>query len=132
MRKLLLLVATAAAVPAVAAPFAFASTASVGITLKEFKVIPTVASTKAGKVTFKIKNKGALAHEFVVVKTSLPAAKLPVKGDRVTLKPLAKAGPFNPGAGKSLSLTLKSGKYVLFCNIAGHYKAGQRVAFTVR
>jgi uncharacterized cupredoxin-like copper-binding protein len=130
MRKLVLVAAAAAAV-ATAVPLALASNASVGVTLKEFKVTPSVASVKAGKVTFKIANKGALAHELVVVKTSLAAAKLPVKNNVVTLRPLAKVGPFKPGQGGTLSVALKAGKYVLYCNVKGHYQAGQRVAFTV-
>ena len=131
MRKLLVIAATLAVALAVAVPVALATT-SVGITLKEFKVVPTVASVKAGKVTFKIKNAGALQHELVVVKTKLAASKLPVKNGKVSLKPVAQAGPFGPGKGGSLSATLKPGAYVLFCNVKGHYQAGQRVAFTVR
>ena len=78
---------------------------------------PSTTSVKAGKVTFKIKNKGALDHTFVIVKTSLAASKLPVKNDKVTLKPLKDVGPFKPGKGGTLTLTLKPGKYVLYCNI---------------
>ena len=38
------------------------------------------------------------------------------------------------GAGKAagLTLTLKAGKYVLLCNVAGHYQAGQRIGFVVK
>ena len=132
MRKLVLLAAAAAAAGAVAAPFALGANSTVGVTLKEFKVIPSAASVKAGNVTFKISNKGALDHEFVIVKTSLNPAKLPVKDDLVTLKPLKKVGPFKPGKGGTLSVSLKAGKYVLYCNVKGHYGFGQRVAFTVK
>lgn len=130
MRKLVPIVVAAVAL-AVIVPTAFAAT-SVGVTLKEFKVSPTVSSAKPGKVTFKIKNRGALDHELVVIKTNLAATKLPVKGGKVSLKPVAQAGPFGPGKGSSLTVSLKAGKYVLICNVKGHYQAGQRVAFTVR
>jgi uncharacterized cupredoxin-like copper-binding protein len=37
----------------------------------------------------------------------------------------------HPGKTRSTTLTLKAGKYVLFCNEAGHFKAGMYGAFTV-
>lgn len=134
MRKLVLLAATATATIGIAVPLAVASAtaATVKITEKEFKMTPSATSVAAGKVTFKIKNAGALDHTFDIVKTSLPVAKLPVKHDRVTLKLLATSGPFKPGKSGTLNITLTPGKYVLFCNVAGHYKAGQRLAFTVK
>ncbi len=58
--------------------------------------------------------------------------KLPVKGAKVSLKPLGRISPLKPGTSKTLRLTLKPGRYVLYCNVAGHYQAGQRIAFTVR
>jgi uncharacterized cupredoxin-like copper-binding protein len=132
MRKLVVLAAAASAATAVAVPLALAAGTTVNVTEKEFKITPSATSAKSGKVTFKIKNKGALDHTFDVYRTSLPVAKLPVKQDRVTLKPLATSGPFKPGKGGTLTVTLKPGKYVLLCNVAGHYKAGQRIAFTVK
>jgi uncharacterized cupredoxin-like copper-binding protein len=132
MRKLVVLAAAASAATAVAVPLALAAGTTVNVTEKEFKITPSATSAKGGKVTFKIKNKGALDHTFDVYRTSLPVAKLPVKQDRVTLKPLATSGPFKPGKGGTLTVTLKPGKYVLLCNVAGHYKAGQRIAFTVK
>jgi len=131
MRKLVPLAAAAIAT-AVLAPLALGAGSTVGITLKEFSVKPSAPSVKAGSVTFKIANKGALDHEFVIVKTALPATKLPVQNDVVTLKPLKKAGPFKPGKGGSLTVSLKPGKYVLYCNVKGHYGFGQRIAFTVK
>ena len=132
MRKLVLLGAAAVAV-AVIVPLALASTwgTTVSVAEKEFKVTPSTTSVKAGTVTFTIKNKGALDHTFVIVKTSLAASKLPVKNAQVTLKPLKEVGPFKPGKGGTLTVTLKPGKFVLYCNIKAHYSAGQRVAFTV-
>jgi len=134
MRKLVLPAAVAAVAVAVGVPIALgsASGTTVRITEKEFKVSPSVKSVKAGSVTFKIKNAGLLSHTFVIVKTSLPAAKLPVKNNRVTLKPIKDVGPFKPGKGGTLTLSLKPGKYVLYCNIKAHYGAGQHVAFTVK
>ena len=133
MRKLVLPAVAATVAIAVGVPIALASSSgtSVSVTEKEFKVTPSVKSVKAGSVTFKIKNRGLLDHTFAIVKTSIAASKLPVKNDRVTLKPIKDVGPFKPGKGGTLTLNLKPGKYVLYCNIKGHYKGGQRIAFTV-
>jgi uncharacterized cupredoxin-like copper-binding protein len=134
MRKLILIGGVAIVAGALAIPGAFGHTAKtmVSVKLKEFKVLPSTASAKAGPVAFKVTNTGALAHEFVIVKTILPANKLPVKANRVTLKPLGKVGPFQPRKGGALVLSLKAGKYVLYCNIAGHYQAGQWARFAVK
>jgi uncharacterized cupredoxin-like copper-binding protein len=135
MRKLVLIGVMAAVAAALAIPAAFGRSDKtiVAVKLKEFKVLPAPISAKAGPVAFKVKNVGALAHEFVIVKTNLPPGKLPVKANRVTLKPLGKIGPFQPGKGGALVLSLKAGKYVLYCNVAGHYKpGGQYAAFVVK
>ena len=117
-----------------AAPGASGRTAKtvVAVKLKEFKLVPVPTFAKAGPVAFTVKNIGKLDHEFVIVRTNLPAGKLPVKAGRVTLKPLGKVGPFKPGKGGALALSLKTGKYVLFCNVAGHYGAGQYARFVVK
>jgi uncharacterized cupredoxin-like copper-binding protein len=36
-----------------------------------------------------------------------------------------------PGQSGRVTLRLKPGKYELFCNVPGHYAAGQHTVFTV-
>ena len=81
MRKLVLLAAAGAVAVGIAVPLALASASAstVKITEKEFKITPSPTSVAAGKVTFKIKNAGALDHTFDVVKTSL--ARLEAAGE---------------------------------------------------
>lgn len=38
---------------------------------------------------------------------------------------------FKPGLTKRITLTLKPGKYVLLCNVPGHYKRGQAISLVV-
>lgn len=110
-----------------------ASTAKVRVTLVEFKVLPSPTAVAAGTVTFVVKDAGKLSHEFVVLKTSKPAAKLPVNGmTAVETGRVGKIPTFGPGQSRTLTLTLTRGHYVLICNLPGHYKAGQLVDFTVR
>jgi uncharacterized cupredoxin-like copper-binding protein len=101
---------------------------------KEFKILPATAAAKAGKVTFSVRNTGKIAHEFIVLKTALAPAKLPVKGAKAVLvgKVLGQLKSVAPGKTSKLILTLPKGKYVLLCNLPAHYQAGQRAAFTVK
>ena len=133
MRKLALAFVALAMAAVAASPIgASPSKTLVKVQLKEFKVLPAPGSAKSGPVAFSVKNTGKIDHELVVLKTNLPPAKLPVKGSKAVEKGLVgRVGPLKAGASKTLGLTLKTGKYVLLCNVPGHYQAGQRTGFTV-
>ena len=111
-----------------------ASTAStVTVRLKEWKVVPSVASVRAGKITFVARNVGQLDHNLVVLRTKLAPGKLPVVGASAEeVGRVGKTPVFSPRQTRRLALTLKAGKYVLICNVPGHYKAGMFVGFRVR
>jgi uncharacterized cupredoxin-like copper-binding protein len=119
--------------PAAAAPApAPAAVASLGVTLKEFTVTPGSTVGRAGRVTFKVSNAGAVAHEFVVLRTNTPAAGL-LKGAKASeAGNVGETGDMKVGATKTLVLNLKAGHYALICNLPGHYQAGQHTDFTVR
>ena len=111
---------------------------NVEVTLGEDKgklfVRPGVASVAAGTVTFAAKNQGTMPHELVVLRTDLDPGKLP-QGDGGMAKEVGRVGEvpqMAPGsATQYLTLDLKPGKYVLLCNVPGHYGLGQYAAFTV-
>ena len=106
---------------------------SVGVVLKEWKLIPSAATVRAGKVTFRVANRGTMEHEFVVLRTDRHHHVLPVKA--AVAAETGRQGEISsiaPGKVRSLTLTLKPGKYVLICNLLGHYKAGQYAALRVR
>ena len=126
MRKLIV-GATLLAVAALVVPIALgAGGSNVAVQLKEFKLTPKPVSVKAGKVTFTVKNVGKVEHEMVVLKTNVPPGKLPIgAGSRVSENTsVGEVGEVHPGQTKKVTLALKPGKYVLICNLAGHYKAG--------
>jgi uncharacterized cupredoxin-like copper-binding protein len=105
---------------------------TVRVTEKEFTLKAVPARATPGRVTFVVRNTGKLDHELVVVKTNRAPAKLPVKGTKASeAGRVAKIPPFKPGKTKQLAVSLKAGKYVLFCNVAGHYKSGQFAGFRV-
>ena len=93
-------------------------------------------SVNSGKVTFTVTNAGTLVHEFAVLKTDLPADKLPA--DPAKPGQVKEDGNVGEVADlalketKDLSLDLKPGQYVLICNVVGHYGTGMHVAFTVK
>jgi uncharacterized cupredoxin-like copper-binding protein len=115
---------------------ASASGSATGVTvkLKEFKILPSATTVKAGKVAFTVTNVGKINHEMVVMKSNLPPGKLPVNAHhRVPEKGVVgEAGDIHPGQTKKVTLSLPPGKYVLLCNIAGHYAAGQRSGFVTK
>jgi uncharacterized cupredoxin-like copper-binding protein len=92
---------------------------------------------KAGPVQFVVKNVSTgMDHELLLVKTDLAPEALPrdnrgVSIDENQLTGIEELGDLQPGQSKSTDLTLKPGKYLLFCNEAGHFKAGMYAAFTV-
>jgi uncharacterized cupredoxin-like copper-binding protein len=133
VRKLALLAGTLVVAAIVASPIvASASKSAVKVQLKEFKVLPSPLKAKRGAVSFLVRNTGKINHEFVVLRTKLAPSKLPVKsGKAVETGRVGKVRAFKPGASRTLTLTLKAGKYVLLCNLPGHYQAGQRIGFAV-
>jgi uncharacterized cupredoxin-like copper-binding protein len=124
----------ATATPAPAA--ASASPGAVAVTETEYALKPATTTAKAGKVTFDVKNAGAIPHEFVVLKTKKPAAGL-LKGQEADeAGNVGEIGNIAPGQSKSVSLKLKPGHYSLICNLPGHYmpggQAGMLADFTVQ
>lgn len=116
------------------APATDARTAAANVTvrLNEWKVIPSVVRVRAGKVTFVARNVGQLDHNLVVLRTKRAPAKLPIAG--AGAKEVGRVGKtpvLRPRQTRRLSLRLKAGKYVLICNVAGHYQAGMFVGFRV-
>ena len=110
------------------------STTTLDVTLKDFTVEPILTSTSAGAVTFKVKNKGKVAHDFLVIRTDLPVEGLPVQGgavvpDGTTVNVLGVSNTLLPGASDKVPVDLVPGAYVLICNIPTHYELGMRTAF---
>ena len=92
---------------------------------------------KPGKVEFDVKNVSTTEdHELLLVQTDLAPSDFPLdaSGTRVDedkFKGLKELGDIHPGKSRKTTLRLKAGKYVLFCNEEGHFKAGMFTPFTV-
>ncbi|MBJ7348846.1 MAG: hypothetical protein JHC87_09790 [Thermoleophilaceae bacterium] len=113
-----------------------AASGNIAVSMAEFSVTPTPASGTAGEVNFDVTNDGKLKHEFIVAQTELAPDALPVddKGDvdeeGEGLKVIGEIPDVPVGETVSKKFDMPAGKYVLFCNIEGHYKGGQTVGFT--
>jgi uncharacterized cupredoxin-like copper-binding protein len=133
MRAFVLMAAALALAVVVGNAVAAASATTSKVTLTEFKVKPKPASAKAGKVTFAVKNAGSAVHELVVLRTNIAPGKLPVKNGRAVEKgKVGEVSNLRPGKTGKLTRALKKGKYVLLCNVPGHYQAGQFTGFRVK
>ena len=105
--------------------------------LSEWTVSPDVTTVAAGSVSFTASNAGRTDHELVVLKTDRAPDKLVSDSARVdeaasgTVVGEIEEG-LAVGGSRTASFDLQPGKYVLFCNLLGHYDAGMSVALTVR
>ena len=96
--------------------------------LGEYWIAPSASSVRAGKVTFVATNVGKLPHELMV-------ERMPIKFDS-PMHPTEDAAQgmiedMDAGATGRMTVDLRPGTYMLFCNITGHYAAGQHTVFKV-
>jgi uncharacterized cupredoxin-like copper-binding protein len=91
--------------------------------------IKVQTNVTAGDVVFVVHNQGPDDHELIVVPA--PAGDLPLRGSGLTVaeesfkpEPLGVLEPGAPGSDRKLQLHLQPGRYVLFCNMSGHYLGG--------
>ncbi|HVY51854.1 MAG TPA: sulfocyanin-like copper-binding protein [Devosia sp.] len=95
------------------------------------------ATAKAGVVTFHVTNTSKdTVHEMIVMYLADPSKPLPylaaesrVDEDKAGDK--GEVSELDPGASGSLTVALKPGKYLLICNVPGHFAAGMWTQFEV-
>jgi plastocyanin len=74
-------------------------------------------TAKAGKVSFNFTNMAPLGHNFTIQKGASGA--------------VVGATPTFQGGAKTLTVTLKPGKYTFFCSVPGHRQGGMVGTLTV-
>lgn len=150
MRILVLLLVIAAAGGLLAAGGSDAKAArALGVSLAEWTLEADRKTVPAGAVTITTRNAGRLEHELSIVRTDLPADKLPQGLEGVSYKLAGKLylgkqhehesldrgtlvnGHIRPGGARRDVVRLDPGRYVLLCNIPGHYGSGQRTVLRV-
>jgi hypothetical protein len=103
------------------------------VTGTDFDLIADATSAPEGDVTFSISNEGGIDHDFVVIRSDLPIDQLPMDEltNSIDLSQVDVVGstPVIAAAGSdSLTLNLTAGRYILLCNIPGHW-SHMNVAF---
>jgi len=97
----------------------------------------TPETVKAGEVTFEVLNSSKdTIHEMIVAKIKDMNQPLPYIDDENEVNEdkygdLGEVSELDPGKSGALRLDLKPGKYILYCNVPGHYMAGMWTVFTV-
>ena len=117
----------------------------IDVSVSEWSVQAPSAS-QAGTITFRVTNNGTMPHELLVLQTDTPAGDIPLTDAGDPPMPVATGAvkvsedtsvgetggdPLVPGEARTFTVELTPGKYVLLCNIDGHYANGMRKEFTV-
>ncbi len=132
--------ALAASLALVGLPLAACSgndSGGVGVTLQDFSVGMEETELQSGQVTFDVSNEAGQTHEFVVIRTDLPADQLPTNDEGDVdengegIEPVDEIEDIEAGSTRSLTVDLEAGSYVAICNLPGHYRSGMHTSFTV-
>jgi Uncharacterized copper-binding protein len=116
-----------------------ASGKTLEITMDEYTFSPSDATAKAGSVTISAPNTGQLVHELVLAKTDVDPGALPTTSDGAVDEAKLEARGEDSGEiadvaaqdGKEGTFKLAPGRYVMFCNVPGHYAQGMYGTLTV-
>jgi uncharacterized cupredoxin-like copper-binding protein len=114
-----------------------AKQSTVNVTLTSFVITPDVTTVPAGKVTFKAKNTDTINHEMLVLPVVNSAFQPPydktisrIPEDKI--ESLGEVADIESGTSGEVTLDLKPGTYLLFCNLVAHYESGMHVILTVK
>ncbi len=92
----------------------------------------------AGKVTFNVTNVSkTMIHEMIVApikdeNTALPFIDAENRVDEDKAGDLGEVSELDPGKTGSLTLDMKPGKYILYCNVPAHYAMGMWTIIQVK
>jgi uncharacterized cupredoxin-like copper-binding protein len=108
---------------------------AIRVRLKDF-AITAPSRVRAGAAELVVRNAGPTYHEFLVVTER--RRRLPFRADGLTvdeeqLEPLlaGEIEPFASGTSEVMRVSLRPGRYVLLCNMSGHYLGGMRKELVV-
>ncbi|HEV2220997.1 MAG TPA: hypothetical protein VGV08_10630 [Casimicrobiaceae bacterium] len=133
---LLLIAATGHAAVAIQVIHVKLQDPSTGPAVKKMEIILDRHVVKAGSVELEAVNLSkSLVHEVLVLhdpgKKPLPYDAKNAEVNENQVHSLGEVGDLPPGHSGTLTLNLKPGKYLLFCNESGHYAEGMKTELTV-
>jgi uncharacterized cupredoxin-like copper-binding protein len=109
---------------------------TVQVTERDFRISAAPTHVPAGDLVLSVHNRGPVSHELLVVRAR--ATPLPLRADGMTIDEDAleqatvgalEAG--SPGAVRRLRVHVTPGRYVIFCNMSGHYLGGMHTELVV-
>jgi len=95
-------------------------------------------TVKAGEVTFQVFNDSkTVVHEMILASVADATKPMPYvenenRVDEDKAGDLGEVSELDPGKTGSLTVTLKPGTYLLYCNVPGHYMAGMWATITAK
>lgn len=105
----------------------------VSVSLTEWKLVPGQVTVRAGRISFIVRNDGTMDHEFLVLRSDRHHHSLKVKGGKaVEAGRLGEIPQIPSGTSKRITLRVAPGRYVMLCNMLGHYQAGQFAGLRAR
>jgi len=109
----------------------------IGVTERDFHIATSIGQLPAGDVVLRVHNSGPDQHELIVAPEGRRG--LPIRADGFTIdedsiqsSEPGSVNPQEPGGTTYLKLHLAPGRYVLFCNMEGHYLSGMHTELVVR
>jgi uncharacterized cupredoxin-like copper-binding protein len=106
------------------------------VTERDFAV-KAPKQVRAGDVELLVHNKGPSSHELIVVRDG--RGSLPFRSDGLTVdeevlqkREVGALEPDAVGGTRKLDVRLSPGRYILFCNMTGHYLGGMHTVLVVR
>ena len=90
-----------------------------------------------GVITFRVKNQGAIHHEFVIVSgdptgTVGDEPNTVSEANHIGGPDGSELGDIHPGQTTTMTAYLAPGTYTAMCNYPGHFSAGMHFHFTVQ
>ena len=111
--------------------------ATVRVSERDFRISLSPRRVRAGRIRLVVRNKGPVNHELILVKVA--GRGLPLRGDGLTVdedrlerRTAGVIEPMTPATSDELRVALTRGRYVLLCNMAGHYLSGMRAELVVQ
>jgi uncharacterized cupredoxin-like copper-binding protein len=106
-------------------------TSSMNIELREFRIGSPTTTVSPGQVTFEIGNEGTVQHELLLFKSDLDPSKYPhdtdgsIQEDGAGISKVSDGDNINVGGSQTRLVDLTApGRYLLVCNLPGHFKSG--------
>ena len=108
------------------------------VVLRDFAIEPERQVVRPGLTDFRAFNEGPTVHELILVRTDVADDELPLQADGLTAVEEAPTVEFvvadegiDLGERGGFQAELSPGKYVLYCNLEGHYLGEMYAALEV-